>query len=85
MDWIRLGNSGADLTGVGGVPRVVTLSELASHNKQNDAWIAIRGTLRLFFFYFTHVDTLIDFFGIKKFKKKEKSKLKLERTDDRSK
>ncbi|OAD58274.1 Cytochrome b5 reductase 4 [Eufriesea mexicana] len=43
MDWIRLGNSGVDLTGVGGVPRVVTLSELASHNKQNDAWIAIRG------------------------------------------
>lgn len=43
MDWIRLGNSGADLTGVGGVPRVVTLSELASHNKKNDAWIAIRG------------------------------------------
>ncbi|KOX68616.1 Cytochrome b5 reductase 4 [Melipona quadrifasciata] len=43
MDWIRLGNSGADLTGVGGVPRIVTLSELASHNKKNDAWIAIRG------------------------------------------
>ncbi|XP_006616300.1 cytochrome b5 reductase 4 [Apis dorsata] len=43
MDWIRLGNSGVDLTGVGGVPRIVTLSELASHNKQNDAWIAIRG------------------------------------------
>ncbi|XP_050472230.1 cytochrome b5 reductase 4 isoform X3 [Bombus huntii] len=43
MDWIRLGNSGVDLTGVGGVPRVVTLSELATHNKQNDAWIAIRG------------------------------------------
>ncbi|XP_071856184.1 cytochrome b5 reductase 4 isoform X2 [Bombus fervidus] len=43
MDWIRLGNSGVDLTGVGGVPRVVTLSELATHNKQDDAWIAIRG------------------------------------------
>ncbi|KAK9308471.1 hypothetical protein QLX08_001624 [Tetragonisca angustula] len=43
MDWIRLGNSGADLTGVGGVPRIVTLSELATHNKKNDAWIAIRG------------------------------------------
>lgn len=43
MDWIRLGNSGVDLTGVGGVPRVVTLTELANHNKQNDAWIAIRG------------------------------------------
>lgn len=45
MDWIRLGNSGVDLTGVGGVPRVVTLSELANHNKQTDAWIAIRGLL----------------------------------------
>lgn len=44
MDWIRLGNSGVDLTGVGGIPRTVTLTELANHNKQNDAWIAIRGT-----------------------------------------
>lgn len=43
MDWIRLGNSGVDLTGVGGVQRVVTLSELANHNKQTDAWIAICG------------------------------------------
>ncbi|XP_015434776.1 PREDICTED: cytochrome b5 reductase 4 [Dufourea novaeangliae] len=43
MDWIRLTNSGVDLTGVGGVPRVISLSELANHNKQNDAWIAIRG------------------------------------------
>ncbi|XP_043254517.1 cytochrome b5 reductase 4 isoform X3 [Colletes gigas] len=43
MDWIRLSNSGVDLTGVGGVPRVVTLSELANHDKENDAWIAIRG------------------------------------------
>lgn len=50
MDWIRLGNSGVDLTGVGGVPRVVTLSELATHNKQNDAWIAIRGR----FFFLKH-------------------------------
>ncbi|KYN30574.1 Cytochrome b5 reductase 4 [Trachymyrmex septentrionalis] len=45
MDWIRLGNSGVDLTGVGGVPQVVTLSELANHNKQTDAWIAIRGVV----------------------------------------
>ncbi|CAL7947311.1 unnamed protein product [Xylocopa violacea] len=43
MDWIRLGNSGVDLTGVGGVPRVVTMSELARHNKRNDAWVAVRG------------------------------------------
>ncbi|XP_076281835.1 cytochrome b5 reductase 4 isoform X2 [Lasioglossum baleicum] len=43
MDWIRLTNSGDDLTGVGGVSQIVSLSELANHNKQNDAWIAIRG------------------------------------------
>ncbi|XP_043274618.1 cytochrome b5 reductase 4 isoform X2 [Venturia canescens] len=43
MDWIRLGSSGIDLTGVGGVPRNVTLKELAKHNKKTDAWIAIRG------------------------------------------
>jgi len=43
MDWIRLGNSGVDLTGVGGVPQIITLCELANHNKRNDAWIAIRG------------------------------------------
>ncbi|XP_046629743.1 cytochrome b5 reductase 4 isoform X1 [Neodiprion virginianus] len=43
MDWIRLGASGVDLTGVNGVPQNVTLSELARHNQPNDAWIAIRG------------------------------------------
>lgn len=43
MDWIRLGNSGKDLTGVGGRIRPVTPAELAMHNSQNDAWLAIRG------------------------------------------
>ncbi|XP_059052754.1 cytochrome b5 reductase 4 isoform X2 [Achroia grisella] len=43
MDWIRLGNSGKDLTGVGGRVRPVSLAELATHNTQNDAWLAIRG------------------------------------------
>jgi cytochrome-b5 reductase len=43
MDWVRLGNSGVDLTGVGGVLRDVTPEQLASHSKKNDAWIAIRG------------------------------------------
>ncbi|CAK1586943.1 unnamed protein product [Parnassius mnemosyne] len=43
MDWIRLGNSGKDLTGVGGRIRPVHPSELATHNKKNDAWLAIRG------------------------------------------
>ncbi|XP_047521505.1 cytochrome b5 reductase 4 isoform X1 [Pieris napi] len=43
MDWIRLGNSGKDLTGVGGRMRPVSPSELSLHNTQNDAWLAIRG------------------------------------------
>ncbi|CAK1555768.1 unnamed protein product [Leptosia nina] len=43
MDWIRLGNSGKDLTGVGGRIKPVSPSELALHNSINDAWLAIRG------------------------------------------
>lgn len=43
MDWIRLGASGKDLTGVGGVRRPVTLEELAKHNNENDCWMSIRG------------------------------------------
>ncbi|XP_063916616.1 cytochrome b5 reductase 4 isoform X2 [Zophobas morio] len=45
MDWIRLGSSGKDLTGVG--PQAghlsVTPTELALHNKETDAWLCIRG------------------------------------------
>nr|XP_032518666.1 cytochrome b5 reductase 4 isoform X4 [Danaus plexippus plexippus] len=43
MDWIRLGNSGKDLNGIGGRIRPVTPTELATHNTQEDAWLAIRG------------------------------------------
>ena len=45
MDWIRLGKSGQDLTGVKGQRIQVTTEELAKHNKQDDAWMAIRGKL----------------------------------------
>ncbi|KAK6629981.1 hypothetical protein RUM43_003802 [Polyplax serrata] len=43
MDWIRLGNSGADLTSVGGVLKDVTEDELAEHGSVENAWIALRG------------------------------------------
>lgn len=43
MDWIRLGNSEKDLTGVGGAFLDVTKEQLEKHNKTNDAWLCIRG------------------------------------------
>lgn len=43
MDWIRLGSSGIDLAGTKGAIIKVSHQELAKHNKQNDAWMAIRG------------------------------------------
>lgn len=47
MDWIRLGASGKDLTGLG--PSAgklqVTLAELKRHNTREDAWIVIRGNV----------------------------------------
>ena len=43
MDWIRLGNSGVDLSGTGGRITTVTSEELFKHNTRNDAWMAIRG------------------------------------------
>lgn len=43
MDWIRLGKSGQDLAGTGGRVQVVTEEELSKHNKEQDAWISIRG------------------------------------------
>ncbi|KAL8609958.1 Cytochrome b5 reductase 4 [Nucella lapillus] len=43
MDWIRLGRSNKDLTGVGGEVLNVSVEELSKHDKADDAWIAIRG------------------------------------------
>ena len=43
MDWIRLGKSGKDLTGVGGRKHVVTEEELAKHNTLDDCWMALGG------------------------------------------
>ncbi|KAJ1522418.1 hypothetical protein ONE63_002705 [Megalurothrips usitatus] len=45
MDWIRLGNSGQDLTGVGGRLLDVGPEQLARHNTRADAWLAIRGNV----------------------------------------
>ncbi|ESO83431.1 hypothetical protein LOTGIDRAFT_133451 [Lottia gigantea] len=43
MDWIRLGRSGQDLTGVGGQILEVSEEELAKHNTQEDGWLSLRG------------------------------------------
>ncbi|KXJ05517.1 Cytochrome b5 reductase 4, partial [Exaiptasia diaphana] len=43
MDWIKLGASGKDLTGVGGIRRPVTWDELSKHNTEHDCWMSVRG------------------------------------------
>ena len=43
MDWIRLGNSGKDLTGTGKEPGklIVTRNQLAEHSHSDDIWISL--------------------------------------------
>lgn len=43
VGWVRLTNSGEDLTGTKGKRFPVTLDELKKHNTKEDCWIAIRG------------------------------------------
>lgn len=43
MGWIRLTNSGEDLTGFKGKIVNVSHQELAKHNKFDDCWMAVRG------------------------------------------
>lgn len=43
MDWIRLGRSGKDLTGIGGRKIEVTHDELKKHNTEDDCWVSLRG------------------------------------------
>jgi len=43
LDWIKLGKSGKDLTGVGGRRLDVTAEELAKHCSHEDVWTAIKG------------------------------------------
>ncbi|CAO1412687.1 unnamed protein product [Diamesa tonsa] len=45
IHWIRLGNSGIDLVGNKGQIRPVSYEELSKHNKIDDLWMAIRGSV----------------------------------------
>ncbi|XP_055921360.1 cytochrome b5 reductase 4 isoform X2 [Eupeodes corollae] len=45
MDWIRLGNSGYDLSGTNGAIIPVSSKELSKHCSKEDAWMAIRGNV----------------------------------------
>eukprot|EP00731_Ephydatia_muelleri_P032313 Em0023g820a len=51
LDWVRLGKSGKDLTGVNGASLCVTEEELAKHCTMDDAWTAIRGVVYNITFY----------------------------------
>ena len=61
MDWIRLGKSGQDLAGTGGITKTVTVEELSKHNTEHDAWISIRGCLSIILFFFIFVLLFVRF------------------------
>ena len=43
LNWIKLGNSGKDLTSTGGKMLHVTSEELRKHRKLEDCWTSIKG------------------------------------------
>eukprot|EP00009_Paramoeba_aestuarina_P009535 CAMPEP_0201532174 /NCGR_PEP_ID=MMETSP0161_2-20130828/49663_1 /ASSEMBLY_ACC=CAM_ASM_000251 /TAXON_ID=180227 /ORGANISM="Neoparamoeba aestuarina, Strain SoJaBio B1-5/56/2" /LENGTH=124 /DNA_ID=CAMNT_0047935451 /DNA_START=108 /DNA_END=482 /DNA_ORIENTATION=+ len=43
MDWVNLCNSGKDLTGTGGRIFRIPMEEVKKHNKEDDAWMVLRG------------------------------------------
>lgn len=43
LGWVRLGNSGVDLTGTNGKIAAISTAELAKHNTKEDAWMAVKG------------------------------------------
>lgn len=55
MDWIRLGKTGQDLTGVGGQPIDVTTEELAKHCTDGDVWMALNGWILSTYILYTLV------------------------------
>ena len=44
-DWINLTKSGVDLSGTGGKLLEVTPKELSRHNRRNNCWLALHGTV----------------------------------------
>jgi hypothetical protein len=43
LDWMRLMNSGKDLSGTQGQLLRVPMSEVKKHNTEDDAWMVVRG------------------------------------------
>ena len=50
MDWIKKTRDSVDLAGTNGIMKVVTHDELKKHNKIDDCWMVIYGSLSNFDF-----------------------------------